>query len=63
MDTQQTFYFLLILLIVWDLVWKGISLWKAARNGQKNWFIALMIINSVGILPILYLKFFQKKRI
>lgn len=51
----------MIPLMIWDVVWKGIALWHAARNGQKYWFVALMLINSVGIVPIVYLKFFQKK--
>jgi len=49
-------------LMLWDVVWKGIALWHAARNGQRNWFIVLMVVNSVGILPIIYLKFFQLKK-
>jgi methionyl-tRNA synthetase len=48
--------------IVWDAVWKGIALWKAARNNQLKWFVALIIINSLGVLPIIYLKFFQRKQ-
>jgi len=52
---------LIIILIIWDLVWKGYALWKAAQNKQKYWFIALMIINSLGILPIIYISFFSKK--
>ena len=51
----------MLFLIVIDLVLKGIALWKAARSGQRNWFIALLIISSAGILPALYLYFFQKK--
>ena len=47
--------------IVWDAVWKGIALWKSGRNNQLVWFIAILIVNSVGILPIVYLLFFQKK--
>ncbi len=52
----------IIPLMVWDLVWKAIGLWHAARNNQRGWFVALLLINSVGILPIAYLRFFQKKR-
>lgn len=54
-------FVLLLLLIAWALVWKGIALWRSARGGQKGWFVALLIINTVGILPIIYLAFFQKK--
>ena len=51
----------LFILAIWELVWKGFALWHAAQNKQRNWFIAILIINTVGILPIVYLKFFQKK--
>lgn len=48
--------------VIWDVIWKGISLWKAGRNNQLGWFIALLIVNSLGILPIIYILFFQKKK-
>ncbi len=51
----------LIFLIIWDLTWKGIALWKSGKNNQLRWFVAIFILNTVGILPIIYLKFFQKK--
>ncbi len=54
------FLALIIILALWELIWKGIALWKAARNEQKYWFIAILIINSAGILPILYIFMFQK---
>ena len=53
---------LLPLLLAWEIVWKSIALWKAARNNQLYWYIALAILNTVGILPIVYILFFQKKR-
>ena len=56
------FILFLAALIIWDLVWRGIALWKAARNNDNIWFIFLLIINSVGILPIIYIFFFSKKR-
>jgi hypothetical protein len=46
---------LLIPFLVFDLILKGIALWKSAKNGQKVWFIALLIVNSIGILPLIYL--------
>lgn len=49
-------------LLVWSLVWKGLALWRAAQNGSKPWFIALLLINTAGILEILYLFVFGKKR-
>ena len=50
------------LLAVWDLVWKGISMWYASRNKQKGWFITLLILNTAGLLPIVYLVWFKPKK-
>ncbi len=50
----------IIPLAIWDGVWKLIALWKSARNGQLAWYICLAIFNTIGILPILYILFFQK---
>lgn len=54
--------FLFVAIMIWDLVWKGIGLWKSGRNNQLAWFVCILIFNTVGILPILYLLFFQKKK-
>lgn len=56
------FNLLLLLVIVWSLTWKGIALWKASRNNQLNWFIAILVINMVGLLEIIYISFFQKNK-
>jgi len=58
-DTSILFW--LIPLIIWEAVWKSIALWKAARNNQLGWFISFLALNTMGILPIVYLKFFQTK--
>ncbi len=50
---------LLIVAMVWTIVLKGFALWHAARGSQKWWFIALLIINTLGILEIVYLLFFR----
>ncbi len=52
---------LFIILIIWAAIWKGIGLWKAGRNNQIVWFVFMFILNTAGILPIIYLAFFQKK--
>lgn len=49
----------LILAVIWTIVLKGFALWHAARGGQRNWFIALLIINTLGILEIIYLVWFR----
>lgn len=47
---------------LWEAVWKAIALWKAARNNHLGWFIAIMIFNTAGILPIIYIAFFSRPR-
>lgn len=63
---MQTFImqnqWIVLILIIWSIPWKGFALWKAARNSQKIWFIALLIINTFAILEIIYLIFFSKKK-
>ncbi len=51
------------LLVIWELFWKGIALWKAGNNKQSVWFVALLILNTLGLLEIIYLLFFQRKKI
>ena len=53
--------FILIPLLLWSLIWKGLALWKTGRNNQLVWFIFILVLNTAGILPIIYLIFFQKK--
>ncbi|MGH7175165.1 MAG: DUF5652 family protein [Minisyncoccia bacterium] len=52
---------LLIIALVWTLVLKGFALWYAARSHQKAWFIALLILNTLGILEIVYLIWFRPR--
>ena len=53
----------IIILVIWEVYWKYHALWLAARKLDKKWFIAILIINSAGLLPIYYLikqDFFKK---
>jgi methionyl-tRNA synthetase len=52
---------ILIVLVAWSLIWKGWALWRAARNNDKVWFIVLLLVNTVGLLEILYLFVFAKR--
>jgi hypothetical protein len=54
-------FIIIIILAVWSLIWKGIALWKAARLGDKTWFVFLLVLNTAGILSILYIYVFSKK--
>lgn len=51
----------LIILGIWELIWKGIALWKCGRNNQLTWFVFILILNTAGILPIIYIAFFQER--
>ena len=46
---------LLVAGVAWSLAWKGASLWRAARNGSKPWFVALLLSNTLGVLDAIYL--------
>ncbi len=53
---------LLILVIVWTLPWKGYALWLSARRGEKWWFIILLVVNTLALLEIIYIFFVAKRR-
>ena len=48
------------LVALWTIVLKAYALWFAARSNQKWWFIALLVINTLGILEIVYLIWFRQ---
>ena len=54
------FIVIVVLVAIWDGVWKLIAMWKSARHNQMAWYICLAIFNTAGILPILYILLFQK---
>lgn len=57
------FNLILYVVFLWSLFWKGIGLWRAANNNQKYWFVAMLILSTVGILEIIYLFRFAKARL
>jgi len=48
-------------IIIWTFFWKGYAIWTAAKNGQKTWFVVLLVVNTIGILEIFYLFKIAKK--
>lgn len=54
---------LFTLSFIWSTAWKGLGLWNAAKNKQQYWFVAMLIINTLGILEIVYLFRFAAKRL
>jgi hypothetical protein len=45
--------------LVWTIAWKAVAAWRAARKGHLIWFIVFFVVNTIGILPIIYLAWFQ----
>jgi len=52
----------LAVLLLWSTVWKGFALYRAGANRSPGWFACLLIFNTLGILEILYLFVFSKKK-
>lgn len=50
----------LLALLAWSLMWKGLALWRAAQRGEVVWFIVFLLVNTAGILEIIYLFFIAK---
>jgi methionyl-tRNA synthetase len=51
---------LIICFLFWSYIWKLLALWKSARKNSPVWFILLALINTVGILEILYIFVFSE---
>lgn len=50
------------LIILWTLPWKGVALWRAAGNKHLAWFICIFIFNTLAILEIIYIFGFSRKK-
>ncbi len=59
---NQLIVWLIVLVGLWTLPWKGVALWRAARKSDKWWFVVLLVVNTVGILEILYIYIFSKRK-
>jgi len=54
--------FILVLVFIWSAVWKLMALWKSARKSSLAWFIVLGVVNTLGILEILYIYVFSEMK-
>ena len=61
-QNEVIFWLGISLAVVWSMAWKGVALWRAGRNKHLVWFIVLFIINTLGILPIIYIFAFSRKK-
>jgi methionyl-tRNA synthetase len=46
---------LMIILMILSILLKAYALWTAVKRDEKGWFVALLIINTLGILELVYL--------
>lgn len=53
----------IIVLSIWGLIWKSMGFWKSARSNERLWFIAFILLQTLGILEILYLFVFSKDKL
>lgn len=51
---------LVVLAII--LIIKGLALYKAARKESVVWFWVILVFNTFGILPLVYLIFSKAER-
>jgi len=50
------------ILFIWSIIWKGQALWRSAQKNDTAWFIIFMIVNTIGILEIVYLYIVAPKK-
>ena len=60
--TEAQLLILVLLAVAWSIPWKGAALWKAAKQGDKIWFVVLLVVNTLAILEILYIFVFSKQK-
>ncbi|MBI2063258.1 MAG: hypothetical protein HYT61_03440 [Candidatus Yanofskybacteria bacterium] len=58
---SKLFLVIMVVAAIWSLPWKGWALWRAAQNRNKRWFVVLLLVNTLGVLDILYLYVWGKK--
>lgn len=52
---MSAFALILPILVLWSIFWKGLALWHSGRRGNAWWFVILLVVNTMGILEIVYL--------
>lgn len=61
--SQQPNYTVFYLVLIWSTFWKGLALWRSAKEGNKYWFLPILVFNTLGIVEIIYLFRFAKHRL
>ena len=55
LEDFQKLAWILVILSLWAIPWKAMALWRSARKGQVGWFILFILVNTLGIIEIIYL--------
>ncbi|MBU0766826.1 hypothetical protein KKF55_03525 [Patescibacteria group bacterium] len=53
-STPQIIAIIIVVALI-DSILKGFALWRSARMKKMWWFVTLLIVNSAGIFPLIYL--------
>jgi len=53
---------IILLILLWTLPWKGVALWKSVKNNHKKWFVVLLVLNTMALLEIIYIFYFSKEK-
>jgi hypothetical protein len=55
-----TFAIVALIFVIWVTYWKFHAIWKAVHHNQKIWVVVFLLVNTLGILEILYIHVFSK---
>ena len=61
-DFASVLFWVILGIMVWQMPWKAVALWKAGRNRHVWWFVAIFLVNTLAILEIVYIFAFSKQR-
>ncbi len=53
--SNPSFLATFIIAMLWSMAWKGVALYRAASRRDLRWFIALFVLNTLGILEAFYI--------
>jgi len=55
MDRKKQRAGAIVAAVAWDGVWKFLAVRRALKLRQFGWILPLLVVNSVGLLPMVYL--------
>ena len=45
---------IVLLVVLWSYLWKGIALWHAARRNQLGWYVVVLLAPLFGAVEMFY---------